>query len=41
MIIKDIDDFDDDELKARLNILDGKIDVFIKFVGREDLSTDR
>jgi len=40
MIINDFDSCDDDELKARLSIFDGKIDVSIKFVDGEDLSTN-
>ncbi len=38
MITNDFDSCDDDELKARLSIFDGKIDVPIKFVDGEDLS---
>jgi hypothetical protein len=34
MLINDIDSFDDDELKARLSILDGTVDVYIEFVVR-------
>jgi hypothetical protein len=41
MIINDIDGFDDDELKASLSILDDKIDAFIEFVDRADLSVNR
>jgi hypothetical protein len=41
MIINDIDGFDDDELKASLRILDDKIDAFIEFVDRADLSVNR
>jgi hypothetical protein len=41
MIINDIDNFDDDELKASVSELDGDTDASIKFVVRYDLSANR
>ena len=41
MRINGVDSFDDDELKARVSILDDKIDASIEFVVRYGLSVNK